>query len=82
MKKTVLPNPDAPRAPIVEKCAGCNKIYDDGTLPIQFCISYAVPASRQRLGCPLQSNREMTKEEIKKVNPLKASKRSKKKSKK
>jgi len=72
MKNTFeLPNPDVVRSEIVEKCEGCEKVFEN------VCIAYANPALIQRQGCALQSNKVLTAEEIKKINPLKASKRKK-----
>jgi hypothetical protein len=83
-----MPNPNAKRFPIVDACLGgqeyetiekgkrvtkitedCDKILDG------VCISYENPAALQRLGCPLGSNKIRTEEEIKKMNPIKYSKR-------
>jgi hypothetical protein len=80
-KPTFLPNPDALRQPIVEKCSGCNKIFEGYAAPeseilTDVCIAYIDPAALQRRGCCLQSNKfEDKKDEKKKINPLKASKR-------
>lgn len=83
-----MPNPDIKRFPIVETCLGgyeyetvekgkrikkitedCDKILDG------VCIAYQNPAALQRLGCPLGSNKVRTEDEIKKLNPIKHSKR-------
>lgn len=81
---TFLPNPDVVREPIIEACEGCNKVYDKmpkGNCVIHesfiryVCIAYVSPSAMQRNGgCALQSNREMTIEEKKKINPIKWSK--------
>lgn len=92
-EKYVLPNADAEsvnrvlknpitnqpiqRLQCVEACTGCDKLFEDSNLG-DVCVAYYNPSERQRLGCALQSNRELTKEEVKKINPLKASKRKKK----
>lgn len=101
MKKDVmeLPNPEAPREPCVEQCDGCSKQYDDGKLPVTFCIAYMSPkvkwkghtsqtVTKKIKGkdtevvlhfnpCPLASHAKHTlsQEEVRKLNPLKASKR-------
>jgi len=77
-KVKVLPNPDAYREQCVEKCMGCNRMYSDENIG-DVCISYPSPASVQRLGCPMQSNKEVEKKNVKKVNPIKASKRARRK---
>ncbi|MDR2861034.1 MAG: PxxKW family cysteine-rich protein [Syntrophobacterales bacterium] len=63
---------------IIENCAGCNKIvdYSGG----QYCKSYADPASRWIMGkCALASHvTRDAKENVQKINPLKASKRASK----
>lgn len=46
--KDFLPNPDAPRAPTVELCEGCEKTYDDGQLPLTVCKCYATPEVKWR----------------------------------
>lgn len=74
-KKTeiqILPNPEAPRLPVVDACEGCSKVY----LETNVCMIYADPSAIQRLGCAF--NYKATEEEVKKVNPLKASKKKKK----
>ena len=82
-KATFLPNPDAIREPIVPACKGCNKIYDTTqgltgnfiAVDNELCIAYESPAKIQRRGCALQSNREISVKEKKKINPIKWSKR-------
>lgn len=68
-KIQVLPNPELVRFPIVDECKGCEKIYTD----LDVCMVYEDPAKVQRRGCAF--NYVMTAEEIKKMNPLKASKK-------
>lgn len=63
------------REQCVEECIGCNKLVSDENV----CIAYISPKAIHRLGCGLKSNREIVEEDKKKINPLKASKRSKKK---
>jgi hypothetical protein len=72
-----LPNPDAPRLPIIDECSGCHYVFTktDGT---GVCVPYWNPAAKWRLGCPMATNRVVEKVEQKKVNPLKASKKAKK----
>lgn len=80
-KITVLPNPHILRKPIVDKCVGCNKIFENYAAPeamqvVDVCAAYADPEAIQRRGCALQSNKETEATgEKKKVNPLKWSKR-------
>jgi len=60
-----------------ERCNGCNKLVEvDGEIK---CKTYPNPAAIwRRGGCALCSTIERIKEEKKKINPLKASKRAKK----
>lgn len=72
---TVLPNPDIPREQCIEQCLGCNKMYSDSVIG-DVCIAYVNPKISFRLGtCALKSNKELVSSGKKKVNPLKASKR-------
>ena len=83
-KSSFLPNPDAEREPCVPECDGCNRRYEriivteGGMIPVidDVCISYTNPAAIHRLGCPMKSNKvvESTNGK-KKINPLKLSKR-------
>lgn len=80
IRAQVLPNPHIEREHCTAECIGCNKIYSD--LPLgqcvledHVCIAYISPKALHRRGCPLKSNRELTVEEKKKMNPLKASKK-------
>lgn len=85
-KTTYLPNPEAHREPCIDKCMGCNKVFTKQVVNIEstilveedVCIAYAKPEKMHRLGhCALASNKQLQTQEKKKVNPLKASKRSK-----
>jgi hypothetical protein len=49
--------------------ADCGKIQD------HYCLAYANPAKKWGIGCPM-AKRALTPEEEQKLNPLKASKRS------
>lgn len=61
-----------------EKCKGCNKLVEV-KFGIFECKTYPNPAAIwRRGGCALCSTTEIIKEEKKRVNPLKASKRAKK----
>lgn len=75
-----LPNPHIKRKPISRKCEGCNKVFTnplpEGMIPMDVCISYIDPEAIQRKGCFLQSNKNVEKEKKTKINPLKASRRS------
>lgn len=73
----VLPNPELEREQCVKECIGCNKIYSDHDIG-DVCIAYFSPKAKQKLGCPLQSNKEIEKVDKKWVNPIKHSKRKKK----
>ena len=71
----ILPNPELPREQCVEKCDGCEMMFSDNKIG-DVCIAYISPKAIQRLGCALQSNSGITeKEEKKKINPIKMSKR-------
>lgn len=69
----VLPNDHIHREMIVEECDGCNKVWSNGIE--SFCKSYTDPAKVHRRGCFLKSNKEIEQTKKKKINPLKASKR-------
>ena len=60
-----------------ERCNGCNKLVEvDGEIK---CKTYPNPAAIWKRGnCPLGTHIVKVKEEKKRVNPLKASKRAKK----
>jgi len=63
---------------IVEKCEGCNKIIEYTSA--KYCRVYPDPNAKWSIGgCPTASHVKKGKEEVvQKINPLKASKRSKK----
>jgi len=64
--------------PIDIKCEGCKniEIYND----ITYCISYPYPYAKWNSGgCGLATHIVKVKEDIKKLNPLKASKKAAKK---
>jgi len=63
---------------IVEKCTGCARILENGTG--NYCRIYPDPSAKWAIGgCPSASHlKKAVKEETQKINPLKASKRSKK----
>lgn len=73
-KAKELPNPHMERHQCVEKCNGCNKMYSDENYG-DVCIAYFSPIAMHRLGCALQSNKVQEEVSKKKINPLKASKR-------
>jgi len=73
-----LPNPDAQREQCVEKCMGCRKMYSDEYIG-DVCVSYANPSAIQRLGCPIQFQDKVEDTKKKKINPIKASKRARRK---
>jgi len=84
IRASVLPNPHIKREPCVEQCMGCHKIYSD--LPLgecsledHVCIAYVSPKAIHRIGCALKTNREMEQEKAQKLNPIKASKRARRK---
>ena len=59
---------------VVPACRGCTKVI--GTT-IQTCSAYKDPWKKHRLGrCPLHSVPLTSKKEVVKINPLKASKKS------
>lgn len=71
----VLPRPEVEREQCVQLCGGCNKMFSDENIG-DVCIAYVSPKAAHRLGdCALRSNKESVVEQGKKVNPLKASKR-------
>lgn len=81
-KAKYLPNPEIDRDACVPECMGCNKMYTD--LPLgqcvledHVCIAYVDPSYwHHKMGkCPLQSNKKEEVTTQKKVNPIKASKR-------
>ena len=77
-KLTELPNPEAPRLPVVEECTGCHYVFtkQDGA---QVCIPYSSPIMMwRRKVCIMATNQVIEKTLEKKVNPLKASKKAKK----
>ena len=61
---------------IVEQCDGCQKIVEYPTG--KYCMSFLDPSSKWKNGtCPMATHIKVeTKEESKKINPIKASKRS------
>jgi hypothetical protein len=62
---------------IIEKCEGCNKILESATG--RFCKVYPDPIAKWSLGgCPTASHLKKEVKEEQKINPLKASKRSRK----
>ncbi len=62
---------------IIEKCEGCNKILESATG--RFCKVYPDPIAKWSLGgCPTASHLKREVKEEQKINPLKASKRSRK----
>jgi len=69
---------DATREPIVESCAGCERVSVEGE--VTFCKAYVKPESWWRHGryCPLATHVKLEVQKAAKVNPLKASKRAKK----
>jgi len=73
-EEKILPNPQLPREQCVEQCEGCAMIFSDADIG-DVCIAYLSPKAIQRRGCALQTNTLSEKEEKKKINPLKLSKR-------
>ncbi len=64
--------------PGVEKCEGCNKIFEYETG--KYCKVYPDPKSKWLRGnCPSASHVKLVIKEAQKINPLKASKRASKK---
>lgn len=79
-----LPNPHIERENCVEQCMGCAKIYSDiplgeCSLEDHVCIAYVSPKAIHRIGCFLKTNKDFVTEKEHKVNPLKASKRARRK---
>lgn len=76
MEKAIfLPNPEIKREQCIEQCNGCNKIYSDENIG-NVCIAYVNPNALFRLGeCALKSNKVIEKDTKKKINPIKMSKR-------
>ena len=70
---------DATREPIVESCEGCDHVRPEGE--VKFCVSYVRPAYWWDSGryCPRATHFKLEVQKEAKVNPLKASKRSRKK---
>ena len=74
-KATFLPNPHVKREQCVVGCEGCKKMYSDNTIG-DVCIAYRDPKVMfNRGGCFLHSNKKVEAEAKKKINPIKASKR-------
>ncbi len=63
------------KQPIVPECAGCSRVEEDsGTCPT--CSTFAYPATKWRLGnCYMQDHIVEEKKKRKYINPIKASKR-------
>lgn len=63
---------------VIEKCEGCNKVIEYTSA--KYCKVYPDPKVKWAIGsCPTASHVKKGKEEVvQKVNPIKASKRSKK----
>jgi len=56
-------------------CLGCNRVLDG--LGTHYCASYPMPRVMWRRGvCPLSSHTHVSSESVMKINPLKASRRS------
>jgi len=71
----ILPNPHIKREQCVEQCKGCIRMFSDENIG-DVCVSYVNPKIiHEHYGCALNSNKEITAEETKKTNPLKASRR-------
>ena len=63
--------------PIVEeKCTECKNVESFNEK--KYCKSYMNPELTWKTGCGLNTARILTKEEVKKINPLKASKQASK----
>lgn len=80
----ILPKPEVNREQCIEGMCWnseekCKYIYNDENG--DFCKAYIIPATWKRIGgCPLSSIAAIeTQETVKKINPLKASKRSRRK---
>ena len=65
--------------PVVEQCEGCARILVSADAG-KYCMMYPNPAAKWSMGaCPSATHKKTVKQEtVQKVNPLKASKRSKK----
>jgi hypothetical protein len=80
-RATFLPNPHVKREPCVPECMKCKKIYSDlplGECSIEdhVCIAYRDPSAIHRKGgCYLHSNKKVEVVDKKKINPIKQSKR-------
>lgn len=72
-KATFLPNSDISREQCIKECLGCNKMFSDVNIG-NVCIAYVDPKIWKGV-CPLQSNKKIETVKGKKINPLKASKR-------
>jgi hypothetical protein len=60
---------------VVEQCEGCAQIKEYGSG--QYCLTYGNPAAKWNLGrCNFATHLKDAKKDDKKINPLKASKRS------
>ena len=63
--------------PIVESCKGCSRVFINIHPAGEYCASYPLPEAQWRRGaCPLASHTKAGVEKVVKLNPLKASKRS------
>lgn len=74
----ILPNSHIKREQCVGECEGCEKMYSNEIIG-DVCIAYVSPKAIHRLGCALKTNKEIVIEQEKKINPLKASKRARRK---
>jgi hypothetical protein len=74
----VLPNPDVKREQCVNECKGCQKMFSDENIG-DVCIAYVNPKAIHRIGCSLKTNKELEYIKAQKLNPIKASKRSRRK---
>jgi len=75
-KAEFLPKREVKREQCIKACIGCNKMYSGHNIG-DVCIAYVDPKKAHRLGvCALKSNKVELVEGKKKTNPLKASKRS------
>lgn len=62
---------------IIDKCEGCNKILENAMG--KYCRIYPDPTAKWAVGgCPTASHMKREVKEEQKINPLKASKRSRK----
>lgn len=62
--------------PIVESCQGCGRVLTNIDPAGEYCGSYPLPEAQWRRGtCPLASHVKLGVEQAVKLNPLKASKR-------